>query len=42
MPEHKFKIGERLFPARSVGFNVPDVPYVVVKRLPMPANLNIK
>jgi hypothetical protein len=32
---HKFKIGERLFPARSVGFSVPDVAYVVVKRLPM-------
>jgi hypothetical protein len=32
---HKFKIGERLFPARSVGFSVPDGPYVVVKRLPM-------
>ena len=32
---HKFKIGEHLFPARSVGFSVPDVAYVVVKRLPM-------
>jgi len=32
---HKFKIGERLFPARSVGFSVPYVAYVVVKRLPM-------
>ena len=32
---HKFKIGERLFPARSVGFSVPDGAYVVVKRLPM-------
>jgi hypothetical protein len=32
---HKFKIGERLFPARSVGFSVPDVAYVVVKRLQM-------
>lgn len=32
---HKFKIGERLFPARSVSFSVPDVAYVVVKRLPM-------
>ncbi len=32
---HKFKIGERLFPARSVGFSVPDVACVVVKRLPM-------
>ena len=37
MPEHKFKVGERLFPARSVGFNVPDVAYVVVKRLRMRA-----
>jgi hypothetical protein len=37
MPEHKFKIGERLFPARSLGFSVPDVAYVVVKRLPMRA-----
>jgi hypothetical protein len=34
MPEHKFKIGERLFPARSVGLNVPDGAYVVIKRLP--------
>jgi hypothetical protein len=32
---HKFKIGERLFPVRSVGLNVPDGAYVVVKRLPM-------
>jgi hypothetical protein len=32
---HKFKIGERLFPARSVDLNVPDGAYVVVKRLPM-------
>jgi hypothetical protein len=32
---HKFKIGARLFPARSVGSNVPDGAYVVVKRLPM-------
>ena len=32
---HKFKIGERLFPARSVVFSVPDGAYVVVKRLPM-------
>jgi hypothetical protein len=32
---HKFKIGERLFPARSVGLNVPDDVYVVIKRLPM-------
>jgi hypothetical protein len=34
MSEHKFKIGQRLFPARSVGMNVPDGAYVVVKRLP--------
>ena len=32
---YKFKIGERLFPARSVGLNVSDGAYVVVKRLPM-------
>ena len=31
---HKFKIGQRLFPARPVGLNVPDGAYVVVKRLP--------
>jgi hypothetical protein len=31
---HKFKIGQRLFPARSVGLNVTDGAYVVVKRLP--------
>ena len=37
MPEHKFKIGKRLFPARSVDFSVPDVAYVVAKRLPMRA-----
>jgi hypothetical protein len=29
---HKFKIGERLFPAR---LDVPDGAYVVIKRLPM-------
>jgi hypothetical protein len=34
MSEHKFKIGERLFPASSVGLNVSDGAYVVVKRLP--------
>jgi hypothetical protein len=34
MPEHKFKIGQRLFLARPVGSNVPDGPYIVVKRLP--------
>jgi hypothetical protein len=32
---HKFKIGERLFPARPVGLNVPEGAYVVIKRLPM-------
>ena len=32
---HKFKIGERLFPARSVGLDVRDGAYVVIKRLPM-------
>jgi hypothetical protein len=31
---HKFKIGQRLFPARAVGLNVPDGAYVIVKRLP--------
>jgi hypothetical protein len=31
---HKFKIGQHLFPARSVGCNVPDGAYIVVKRLP--------
>jgi len=34
MSEHKFKIGERLFPARSVGLDVSEGAYVVVKRLP--------
>ena len=32
---HKFKIGERLFPVRSIGLDVPDGAYVVIKRLPM-------
>ena len=32
---YKFKIGERLFPARSVGLSVSDGAYVIVKRLPM-------
>jgi hypothetical protein len=32
---HKFKIGERLFPARSVDLNVSAGAYVVLKRLPM-------
>jgi hypothetical protein len=31
---HKFKIGQQLFPARSVGLNVPDGAYVIIKRLP--------
>jgi hypothetical protein len=34
MPKHKFKIGQRLFLARSVGLDVSDGPYIVVKRLP--------
>ena len=29
---HKFKIGQRLFPAR---LDVPDGAYVIIKRLPM-------
>ena len=32
MPEHKFKIGQRLFLVRAL--NAPDGPYIVVKRLP--------
>jgi hypothetical protein len=32
---YKFKIGERLFPARSCGLNVFNGAYVIVKRLPM-------
>ena len=35
MPEHNFKIGQRLFLARPGSLNVPDSAYVVVKRLPM-------
>jgi hypothetical protein len=31
---HKFKIGQRLFPARSVDLNVLDGAYVIIKRLP--------
>lgn len=31
---HKFKIGQHLFPARSVGLNMPDGAYVIVGRLP--------
>jgi hypothetical protein len=34
MSENKFKIGERLFPARSVGLDLSEGAYVVVKRLP--------
>lgn len=34
MCEHKFKIGERLFPARAAGLDVSEGAYVVVKRLP--------
>ena len=34
MSEHKFKIGERLFPARSGGLDLSEGAYVVVKRLP--------
>jgi len=34
MSEHKFKIGEHLFPLRSVGLDVSEGAYVVVKRLP--------
>jgi len=34
MSKHKFKIGERLFPARSVGLDLSKGAYVVVKRLP--------
>jgi hypothetical protein len=37
MPEHKFKIGERLFPGRSCELNVSNGAYVIVKRLPMRA-----
>jgi hypothetical protein len=32
MPEHKFKIGQRLFLVRAL--NAPAGPYIVVKRLP--------
>jgi hypothetical protein len=34
MSEHKFKIGQRLFPTRSVGLNMLQGAYVVVKRFP--------
>jgi len=36
MPEHKFKIGERLFLVRSIDPKMPQGAYVVIK------NLNIK
>jgi hypothetical protein len=32
---HKFKIGERLFPARAAGLGAPDGAYIIIKRLPM-------
>jgi hypothetical protein len=32
MPEHKFKIGQRLFLVNAL--NAPSGPYIVVKRLP--------
>jgi len=32
---YKYKIGERLFPARSCGLIVRNGAYVIVKRLPM-------
>lgn len=32
VPEHKFKVGQRLFLVRAL--NAPNGPYVVVKRLP--------
>jgi len=35
MAEYKFKMGQLLFPARSVGLNAPDGAFVVIKRLPM-------
>ena len=34
MPKHKFKIGERLFLARSIDPKMPQGAYVVIKRLP--------
>jgi hypothetical protein len=34
MPEHKFKIGERLFLVRSIALTMPGEAYVVMKRLP--------
>jgi hypothetical protein len=34
MPEHKFKIGERLFLVRSIALNMPGEAYVVIERLP--------
>jgi hypothetical protein len=34
MPQHRFKIGQRLFPSRSVSLDDLDGAYVVIKRLP--------
>jgi hypothetical protein len=43
MPEHKFKIGERLFLVRSIATNMPGEAYVVMKDCQsMTVNLNIR
>jgi hypothetical protein len=43
MPKHKFKIGERLFLARSIGLSVSGGAYVILKDYrSTTANLNIK
>jgi hypothetical protein len=34
MSQHRFKLGQRLFPPHSVDLDVSDQAYVVVKRLP--------
>jgi len=34
MPEHKFKIGQLLFPVPSTAKKLPGGVYVVIKRLP--------
>jgi hypothetical protein len=34
MSQRRFKLGQRLFPRHSVGLDVSDQVYVVVKRLP--------
>jgi hypothetical protein len=34
MPEHKFKIGQQLFPVHSTAKKLPGGVYVVIKRLP--------